>query len=119
MTDVPQSPEEVLLEGFLALGTPDGFRAELLDGEIVVTPLPDGSHEHCVSHLVTQTVSLSETGMVFSGNKGLLIDRSQGSVTLFGDPRDGDYRDVLTHPFGKPVPLPAPFSFDLDTSEFG
>jgi hypothetical protein len=28
---------QVLLEGFLALDTPEGFRAELIEGEIVVT----------------------------------------------------------------------------------
>lgn len=31
---------DVLLEGFLALDTPEGFRAELIDGEIVVSPPP-------------------------------------------------------------------------------
>src|SRR5262249_8459576 len=41
----PYSPEDVLLEGFLALQTPEGFRAELIDGEIIVSPPPGGHHE--------------------------------------------------------------------------
>ncbi|WP_344589499.1 hypothetical protein [Actinomadura vinacea] len=36
----PKTQEEILLEGFLDLRTPEGFRAELIDGEIVVTPPP-------------------------------------------------------------------------------
>lgn len=48
----------------------------------------------------------------------LLVDRERGSVTLFSDPKGDDYRDAVTHPFGKGTPLQAPFSFDLDTSRF-
>lgn len=48
----------------------------------------------------------------------LLVDRDNTSVTLFGEPQDGDYRELHTRPFGKPIPLPAPFSFDLDTTDF-
>ncbi|MCX4584493.1 Uma2 family endonuclease [Streptomyces sp. NBC_01481] len=51
----------------------------------------------------------------------LLIDRyDEGgpSVTLFSEPRNGMYRTGLRKPFGEPVPLPEPFSTELDTSEF-
>lgn len=37
--------EDDLLKAFLELDTPAGFRAELIEGEIVVTAPPDGSHE--------------------------------------------------------------------------
>ncbi|WP_079166647.1 Uma2 family endonuclease [Streptomyces oceani] len=184
----PLSQEEVLQQGFLALDTPEGFRAELIEGDVVVTPPPDGDHEDYINLVLKQVVRRSVTDMDFSGNKGLivprsahhpthrlipdgtwaptkhrlfrgadswmpaegvemvaavtstrpagdreakrrcyaqggiplylLVDRGDGSVTLFSDPSSSDYRDVRTLPFGKPLPLPEPFAFELDTSEF-
>ncbi|MEU5608838.1 Uma2 family endonuclease [Streptomyces sparsogenes] len=188
MTHEPQTQEEVLLEGFLLLDTPDGLRAELIDGEIVVTGLPDGDHEHHISVIIEQVIRKSATDMDFSGNKGLkiprdsrtvpdhvipdgtfvphdqrlfqgaepwmpcegvsmvvevtsakpdrdreakrhryangdiplylLVDREKSSVTLFSDPENADYREVVTVPFGKSINLPAPFSFPLETADF-
>ncbi|UPT41592.1 Uma2 family endonuclease [Streptomyces sp. WAC00303] len=179
----------ILLEGFLSLGMPEGFRAELIEGEIVVRPLPDGDHEDCVNVVLKQVLRKSRTDMDFSGNKGLelptsegrpsnhavpdgtfaptglrifrgadlwmpcegvalvvevtstkpqadreakrrcyarggiplylLIDRDDSSVTLFSDPENDDYRQILTIPYGKPLPLPEPFAFDLETGDFG
>ncbi|MCC9704596.1 Uma2 family endonuclease [Streptomyces sp. MNU76] len=180
--------EDVLLEGFFALGTPDGFRAELIEGEIMVAAPSDGDHEDCVGLVLSQVIKRSRTDMQFSGNKGmklgrangcphdhvipdgtfaaqalrlyrgapswmpsqgvsmvlevtstrpeadrevkrrcyargriplyLLIDRDSSQATLLSDPRDDDYRQRCTVPFGKPLTLPEPFAFDLETSDF-
>lgn len=189
MAHEPLTQAEVLLEGFLALDTPEGFRAELIEGEIVVTPPPDGDHEDYIGLIVDQVARRARTRMQFSGNKGLklrsgggcpknhaipdgtfapldlrlfrgadpwmpcegvalvvevtstkpqadreatrrcyargviplylLIDRDDSSVTLFSEPEGDDYRQHTTIPYGKPLPLPEPFAFDLETGDFG
>ncbi|MEU6037316.1 Uma2 family endonuclease [Actinomadura sp. NPDC047616] len=187
MAHEPQAQEDTLLEGFLALQTPEGFRAELIDGEIVVTPPPGGGHDKNIWKLVRQVVEKSDTRFDFWGNKGLvtpsggrcpknhvipdgtfvreeadlynddeswspaegidmvvevtssrpgpdrvakrhcyaragiplylLVDREKQRVTLFSEPEDDDYHRVVWVPFGKPIALPEPFDFELDTSE--
>lgn len=189
MTHEPQAQEDYLLEGFLALDTPEGFRAELIDGEIVVTPPPGGGHDRNVGKIVRQVNQKSDTQFDFWPNKGLvtpsggrcpknrvipdgtfapeelglfasdepwspadgvamvlevtssrpgsdrtakrhcyaradiplylLVDREKQTVTVFSEPEDDDYHKVVWVPFGKPIELPEPFGFELDTTVLG
>ena len=50
----------------------------------------------------------------------LLVDRvgAHPAITLYAEPADGDYRRVVTVPFGESIHLPAPFDVELDTSQF-
>ncbi|MFJ9947059.1 Uma2 family endonuclease [Kitasatospora sp. NPDC091207] len=177
MPAVEHPLQQDILQAFLELDTPPGFKAELIEGEIVVTPPPDGSHETAFSLLNRQLMRKAEVEFDLSGNRGLvtpkgrfipdgtvapvghfensgswadasgvllvfevtstnpvkdrgpkrrgyaaagipcylLVDRSEGKVTLFTDPEGEDYTAHSQVDFGKPLDLPAPFSFTLDT----
>ncbi|MFD0684683.1 Uma2 family endonuclease [Actinomadura fibrosa] len=183
-----QEEQDALLEVFLSLDTPKGFRAELIDGEIVVTPPPVSQHEMIVGEITMQvgrdasarfhaaankglimpsggrcpsgyvipdgTFALAEL-LVFKNEKPwtepdgvamvvevtsrraerdrgakrycyarggiplyLLVDREREEVTLHSKPEDGDYHQLNVMPYGKPLPIPEPFGFDLDTADF-
>jgi Uma2 family endonuclease len=187
----PASTQDAALleEDFLALDTPEGFKAELIEGNVVVTPPPHGDHEDMIDIVVWQVYERSRTPMQNSATKGLLlpptagqtrnrvipdatfapramrlfrgspswmepagismivevtsiraerdrvakrrcyaaaaiplyllIDREHATVTLHSDPdaAKGDYTGRNTVDFGKPLPLPEPFGFDLETAD--
>ncbi|MGW1198230.1 Uma2 family endonuclease [Streptomyces sp. NPDC002536] len=73
----PRTQGEALEDYFLVLETetPEGFRAELIEGEIVVSPAPDGDHEDAIELIVAQMYDHSRTRMQCSGNKGLKLPR--------------------------------------------
>lgn len=69
----PFEDEDFVLEGFLALRAPEGYKAELIDGEIVVTPPPDGDHEDIVGTIVWQIARSSASELSYAPNKGLIL----------------------------------------------
>ncbi|WP_370069426.1 Uma2 family endonuclease [Streptacidiphilus sp. MAP5-3] len=69
------TPEELLLESFLALETPEGFKAELIEGEIIVSPAPDGDHQDAIDQIAFRVYRDSNVPMQQSGNTGLLLPR--------------------------------------------
>ncbi|MGH3248724.1 MAG: Uma2 family endonuclease [Trebonia sp.] len=62
-----------LLEDFLSVDTPKGYRVELINGEIVVTPPPSGNHDRAIWRIVSQIVRNSDVEMDFSGTRGLIV----------------------------------------------
>jgi hypothetical protein len=48
----------------------------------------------------------------------LLFDMKKQELTVYSDPSERGYQTHTTIPFGKPVQVPAPFSFALDTTAF-
>ncbi|WP_042427226.1 Uma2 family endonuclease [Streptacidiphilus anmyonensis] len=187
MTQEAMPAESDLLESFLALETPAGFKAELVEGKIVVSPTPDGDHEDCISTIIRAVLTTSKVPMDASGNKGLkmpaggspknhvipditfaprelrlfrgapswmpsdgvamvvevtssrpsddrtvkrhcyaragiplylIVDRSEGQVLVYSGPSDGDYLHGATVALGESLPLPEPFGFALETSDF-
>ncbi|MER5864267.1 Uma2 family endonuclease [Kitasatospora sp. NPDC002040] len=175
--EIWQDQGDYLLEAFLALDTPEGFKAELIEGEIVVTPPPDGDHETAIGRIARQVFQLCTAEIDFAPGKGLivpggryipdatfaeqdamlgrgswsepdgvllvvevtssrpekdreakrkgyasatiplylLVDRQQNRIVLHSEPARGDYRAVNWVPVGEPLPLPAPFDFELRT----
>ncbi|WP_438296576.1 Uma2 family endonuclease [Streptomyces sp. HUAS TT7] len=47
----------------------------------------------------------------------LVLDMQAAEITCFWDPSPHGYRSRTTAPFGRPLHIPAPFDFDLDTAE--
>jgi Putative restriction endonuclease len=67
--------EHNLLEFFHETDTPEGIRAEFIEGEIVVSPPRSGPHEYVFSRVNKQIIRQSKTEMLVSGNRGLQLKR--------------------------------------------
>ncbi|MGH3248693.1 MAG: Uma2 family endonuclease, partial [Trebonia sp.] len=73
MTREADRPAEFLLADFLTFGTPEGYRAELIDGEIVVTLPQDGNHGRTIWRILQQVIRSSSSEMQYSGQSGLIV----------------------------------------------
>lgn len=183
--DGRQKPDRVdpqLRKALQELEVLPGMRAELVDGEIIVSPTPNGNHAAIVAK-ITRWALTGFDGMMFYANitlvspegeyvpdgiiaadgtfdgeewrfgaegvalvlevtsegktaadrdrgpkrRGyaaveiplyLLVDRNDGRVTIFSDPRDGDYHHSASALMGDKLEIPAPLAATLDTAEF-
>lgn len=185
---LPRSTWDQLVEAWRELDVPEGWRAEIIEERIVMTPPPGRPHNRIASRLTkalariipddwdiyqTEGVSVPLRSSLFipdlmvipqdrmpadddpeptpaerallvveitsKGNADtdrktklwsyahagvplyLLIDRfADGgpAVELYIDPDGGAYQESHRVPFGKPIPLPEPFGFELTTAEF-
>ncbi|XVQ09118.1 Uma2 family endonuclease [Spirillospora sp. CA-255316] len=184
MSAEPPFDRDGLREAFAALEVMPGFRAELVDGEIIVSPRPDGRHETIVVavddwvrdahglrlhrnltlispegeyvpdgiaapkgafagrewHSEPEGVLMvlevtSKDGRSLKGaerDRGpkrrgyaaadiplyLLVDRLDGKVTIFSEPRGGDYTHSSSVVLGEDLAIPAPLEGVLPTDEF-
>lgn len=177
-------PSDALADAAARIDVPDGYRVEIIEGNIVVRPTPMGPHARNASLLRRAlrpclppdaldvemvTLDLTETGQRYipdvlvlpddalqreewlypageallvaeitspsnaetdrvrklrgyarSGVPAyLLIDRGEGSVSLFTEPERGVYRRQMRVPFGEKLDLPEPFTGAVDTATFG
>ncbi|MFP3988244.1 Uma2 family endonuclease [Streptomyces sp. E11-3] len=134
------TPEEGTFEAMLRtveeLDTPDGYKAELIRGKIVVSPRsklrdkrpmkllrqrlePHAPKGHDVD-VAPFLFSFPSTERAYGPDLHiyLVVDMQAEEITAFWDPSPKGYRSQTTVAFGQPVHVPAPFDFDLDTSGF-
>jgi Uma2 family endonuclease len=112
MTRDPDTPAEHLLADFLTFDTPEGYRAELIDGEIVVSPPPDGNHQRDIWHILDQVARNSSIRMQYSGHSGLVVP----SRDILDDGRfipDGIFAPAELDVFHNAPPWMAPDGIEL------
>jgi Uma2 family endonuclease len=68
----PRTDEDDLLKAFPGLDTPPGFKAELIEGEIVVSAPPDGDHEDAIARFARAVARHAAEELYVSGGKGLI-----------------------------------------------
>lgn len=92
-TPTPSSATPSLLETFLELDTPPGYRAELINREIIVVPPPDGHHEDIIGRITRRLYRKAPEQLLVLGNKGLITPRGRFVPDLVVAP-EGAFRDA-------------------------
>lgn len=64
--------DAAVLAAFLELVAPEGYRAESIEGEIVVAPPPDGDHQDAVARLACAVAAESAADLYVAFTKGLI-----------------------------------------------
>lgn len=75
-TPPPSTPDD-LLETFLNLDTPPGYRAELIDREIIVVPPPSGYHESIIARITRAINRHAKVDVEVMANRGLITPRGR------------------------------------------
>jgi Uma2 family endonuclease len=106
MTAMALEPQDGLLETFFALDTPEGVRAELVDGEIIVTA-PSGRHERIVGRVIKQVLLKGAADVDLAPSKGLITPAGGGCTKNFVIP-DATFAFAEIDLFDDPEPwMPA------------
>ncbi|NIH86888.1 Uma2 family endonuclease [Amycolatopsis granulosa] len=115
---------EALLRTWQELDVPEGWRAEITEGGVTMTPPPGNGHNKIANKAHRARTDRVEKLWAYAKAPVplyLLIEHyrePKPSVTLFTDPVDGHYRRSEQVAFGEQIRLPAPFGLVLDTAAF-
>ncbi|MDX3387134.1 Uma2 family endonuclease [Streptomyces niveiscabiei] len=139
-SDIEPHDFEAFLTTLDGLDVP-GYRAEIVQGSITLSPWPKGYYVKIAqticeqlephlpeSHLLTTSPAL----YVFPGDRRaygpdvhatgvpvyLLLDMPEEEATVFWMPWPKGYQSRCTKPFGEKLHIPAPFDCELDTAGF-
>lgn len=103
-TPTPSYTEQDLLKTFLELQTPPGYRAELINREIVVVPPPSSKHENIIGRISRAVSRSAPENLIAVGNKGLITPRGRFIPDLTVAPDDA-YTDESSWSHSRAVEL--------------
>jgi hypothetical protein len=110
---------------FYGAATTARTTGDVLRPDLAVVPHgiaePDASDLHLVAEVVSHSTARDDRHvkpLIYAqGGVPLYLLVDFATVTLFSAPRDGEYQSQTTVAVGGKLPLPEPFSIDLDTGD--